>query len=1408
MSDQAEIQGLSVRADMEDASLKKGMKGLSAQLKEVKSEFTLAQAGVKGFSDSLEGMKAKSDNLGKQMNIQSQIVGNLKEALRRAETAYTSTANKQNELREAMAGNKSQYEEAIRLHGEDSEQAKALAEAYKRLEQQYGRNETRLASNNTALANAQTRLNHSQAALRNMEAELEGTNAAIARQESSWQALSDTLGDISNRLTTAGNKLDKFGSTMTKNVSAPIAAIGAATTLATMTYEDAIAKLAAQTGATTEEIESFKNVVQDLYDNNMGEGFDDLATSVAEVNKQTKLTGDSLKSFTNDALILRDTFEYDVLESTRTAKMMMEQFGLSSEQSFDLIAKASQGGLDKNGNLLDSINEYSVHFKQLGFNAEEMFNMFSNGAASGVFDIDKLGDAVKEFGIRAQDGSKTSVEAFSLLNLDANEMQQAFATGGTAAQQAFVKIVKAMDSTSDKVKLNTVGVNLFGTMWEDMGADAVKALTNINGEFDNTSGIMENINSTLYNTTSQEFESLRRDLTEVGVELGETLLPFLKEGIVVLKGWAEGFKDMNDETKRLILSSAGIIALVGPLASGLGGILKLGGSLVGIVSKASAAVVGAGGLLPALKAGLAIATPWTLAIGGIVAGMVLWNKSTEEAREHQKALNETLEEARKIQLDGIAQSDVEDKTKEKNVLEYEIKAYEEAVSKEEEILKKKKALTDELNRLSYDSSSIDEFGGDYSKLNAHIKDLETSIAQLSEQEKTLFNAQEDANEALQDSYGSYDAAKKKLEVYTSALERANQEKELQTKITDSNVAAINDEANVLLDKADKLEILISDYQELSAIESRDEQQSKDLADTKKQLIEILGSEIFTRDEVSNAEKLNVDMCNDEIVALTNLGNANKDLVKLWAEGGLERVKAQKETTLAVLNTIRTEYDAIRQYVPSDIATQVISYQVQSNQATKDMASIEEFIKKVEGVTLDIGVDQGGKGTPGSNSSSSAKSKDPFKEALENFERRRKIGEIAISNEQSELEAIQKKYAGTAENKVEIEEYMYNNWLDIMERKRSLNKLSYDDEIAMYEDGLSKYSYNEYQKAEITSKLLDTKIEHSKAWIEQEKYYGRLSLEEEKKAYERIAEYTKESAEYKKEMAKEIYRVDKELAEQTKELEEQKREAVKKTVDENIKAKEKEYQDAIKKIEDERDAKIEAYQDKMDALQAEYDKEVELEKQKEYDDKIADLEDRMKNVRTQEEFEKLAEELNETQQGKREYTREQQLKSDKQLLQDKIDQAKNEASIAIKLEKEKLDAYKETQNKMLEESTSIETKITDMLKEQLNQRESAFLNSLKVRMEAYQGFSALLTGLNGVTIAKSNLSGSTLASASKTISNVAPSNNYSSSSYNTNNNTTNANMSVTNIIKNPNDIKTLMNEFTTYIQKLNRAKGIQ
>lgn len=287
------------------------------------------------------------------------------------------------------------------------------------------------------------------------------------------------------------------------------------------------------TGSAVESTDEYQKVLENIYKNNYGEDFQDIADSMAQVSNQMgELNDTDLQNITENALALRDTFGYDVQESVRAAKMMMDQFGLTSDEAFNLISQGAQQGLDKNGDLLDSINEYSVHFKQAGFEASDMFNVFKSGAENGAFSIDKIGDAVKEMGIRLKDG--TANEALTQMGLDANKITEAFAKGGDEANTAFIEIAKGLNNIQDPLTQNQIGVQLFGTMWEDLGADAVTAMTLYGDQFNETIDTMNQVKEIKYDNLSDMFEALKRNVEMLVLPLGNSLMPILEQVIGLL----------------------------------------------------------------------------------------------------------------------------------------------------------------------------------------------------------------------------------------------------------------------------------------------------------------------------------------------------------------------------------------------------------------------------------------------------------------------------------------------------------------------------------------------------------------------------------------------------------------------------------------------------------------------------------------------------------------------------------------------------------------------------------------------------------------------------------------------------------------------------------------------------------
>lgn len=282
------------------------------------------------------------------------------------------------------------------------------------------------------------------------------------------------------------------------------------------------------TGKGTEETERYQAVMEDIYANNYGESFSDIGQAMAEVTKQLGDMDDaSLQNVTESAFALRDTFGYDIPESTRAAKAMVDNFGVSGEEAMNLIASGAQNGLDYSGELLDSISEYSVQFDKMGLGAEDMFAIFQKGAESGAFNLDKVGDAVKEMSIRVVDGSDTTKQGFELLGLNADEMAQKFAAGGDTAKEAFNETLDALAAMEDPIAQNTAGVDLMGTMWEDLGPEAVTALAEIEEGAYTTSDAMNQIKDVKYDDLGSMFEELKRNVEVLLIPLGEALLPVL-----------------------------------------------------------------------------------------------------------------------------------------------------------------------------------------------------------------------------------------------------------------------------------------------------------------------------------------------------------------------------------------------------------------------------------------------------------------------------------------------------------------------------------------------------------------------------------------------------------------------------------------------------------------------------------------------------------------------------------------------------------------------------------------------------------------------------------------------------------------------------------------------------------------
>lgn len=619
-------------------------------------------------------------------------------------------AQKQEVLKEQIENSKSALDRLLEVQNQVEEQAKngeISTEQYRAYQREVEKTKSKLNSFNEQLDKTRDEFDKVANGIENLEDKSNKTDLSKVKKE-----MDDVKSSANNLKSAVGDAV--------KDAVAATAAVGGTVTGAIASAngeQKALNSLQAQTGLTADEMTKYKSVLEDVYKGNFGESQEEVANVLALIKQTTNETNPSkLKDMTENLFTLRDTYDYDFVETLRAVNMLMEQFGITGEEAFNLIAQGSQKGLNKNGDLLDTINEYSVHYKQLGYDANEFFNSLENGSKAGTFSVDKLGDAMKEFGIRSKDTASSTQEGFALLGYGAKasaddiqkakdevakleknlyyakeeqkgfndstseltkqknadkiaeysealktakenlanlesagkgtkgsieDLQARFAKGGDSAKSATSEVLKALFEMDDKVKQNQAGVDLFGTMWEDLGIDGVKALMKVNGSADKTKNAMKKIKDIKYDDVEADWESLGRTVqTDVINPIGKSLFPEVKK---LCKFASKHTDDIIPTLKQIGVLTTAIWS--GKKATKIVTEIKnLWGAYKSLKAATDAAKISQEGLNTAQKANL-----WGL-VAGLVVGAIgeIWafSEANDSAKQSQEELNEAQEKAK------------------------------------------------------------------------------------------------------------------------------------------------------------------------------------------------------------------------------------------------------------------------------------------------------------------------------------------------------------------------------------------------------------------------------------------------------------------------------------------------------------------------------------------------------------------------------------------------------------------------------------------------------------------------------------------------------------------------------------------------------------------------------------------
>lgn len=313
--------------------------------------------------------------------------------------------------------------------------------------------------------------------------------------------------------------------------------------------DDAMAKFQAQTGASSGEMNKFKNIARDVWSNNFGSDVSDVADMMGRVKQQMQGISDvDLKNVTEDLLTLRDTFGMDENETLRGAQQLMKQFGITSQEAFDLMATGAQNGLNKSDELGDNISEYSGKFAQAGYSADEYFQLMQNGLDGGAYNLDKVNDAINEVTTRLVDG--TIEGALDSFDTKTQDVFKAWQEGRATQKDVVNAIVEDISKTTNEQEKLNKSATAFGTMGEDFNSGFIESLTTVGNKYKDVEGAMDKVKDIANGGLKNALSGLGRAFLNSFTPIGELITPILA-GIVglitvAIQGIQQGFAKIGD----------------------------------------------------------------------------------------------------------------------------------------------------------------------------------------------------------------------------------------------------------------------------------------------------------------------------------------------------------------------------------------------------------------------------------------------------------------------------------------------------------------------------------------------------------------------------------------------------------------------------------------------------------------------------------------------------------------------------------------------------------------------------------------------------------------------------------------------------------------------------------------------
>lgn len=434
-------------------------------------------------------------------------------------------------------------------------------------------------------------------------------------------------------LTSVGDKIAGVGTALTVGLTTPVVALGTACVKTTADFDAAMSKVSAISGATGGDLQALRDKAKE-----MGEATKFSATESAEAFTYMAMAGWDTQQMLDGISGIMNLAAADGLDLATTSDIVTDAltaFGLKASDAghfADVLAKASSSANTNVSMLGESFKYVAPVAGALGYTAEDtavalglMANAGIKGSQAGtalrasisrmIKPTDDAAAVMEQYGISLTntDGSMKSFgevmvnlrENFGSLT-EAEQAQAAATLFGQEAMSGMLAIINASDEDFNK----------------------------LTEEINNADGTAQQMADTMNDNLSGQLTLLKSQLEGVAIQIGELLIPIIRNLLTHVSEWISRFSGLFKEHGELIIKIAAVVAAIGPMLTIVGKTISTVGKLGSAFSNMKAMVTAANTALGAAGTSIgAIAGP-VLAIVAVIAVLVaafktLWDTNEE-----------------------------------------------------------------------------------------------------------------------------------------------------------------------------------------------------------------------------------------------------------------------------------------------------------------------------------------------------------------------------------------------------------------------------------------------------------------------------------------------------------------------------------------------------------------------------------------------------------------------------------------------------------------------------------------------------------------------------------------------------------------------------------------------------------